>query len=147
MKKIVFAFFLFVVVAAQAADSPIISEKILKAFNETFIDVKNVRWTEVDNIYFAYFLQGDVQVRASYDEKGNLLTTIRYYYEKQLVPAILSKLKKEYAGTTIFLVREISSEEGIIYFITLRNENYWYTVKSDTFGNLEQTEKFERGDK
>ncbi len=109
MKKIVFASLLFVTIAAQATVIPV-NEKILKAFKETFIYAEDVVWQERDNFYQANFWQGEMNIRARYDQQGNLVSTIRYYYEKQLPPAIVAKIKKAYSGKAIFGVTEVSSE-------------------------------------
>ncbi|MES1224462.1 MAG: hypothetical protein ABUT20_53700 [Bacteroidota bacterium] len=146
MIKILLASFLFTAILARAATPPEVNEKILKAFKETFIYAEDVVWQEKDNSYQVNFWQGEVNIRARYDELGNLLSTIRYYYEKQLPPSILSKVKRKYAGKTIFGITEVSSEEDLSYFITLRDDKNWYTVKSDVFGNLQQTDKFKRAE-
>jgi len=146
MKKILFASLLFATIAAQAAAFPEVNEKILKAFKETFIYAEDVVWQENDNVYQVNFWQGEINVRAHYDQQGNLLGTIRYYYEKQLPPAIVAKIKSKYSGKTIFGVTEVSSDVEINYFVTLRDEKNWYTVKSDVYGNLQQTDKFKRAD-
>jgi hypothetical protein len=146
MKKIVLTSLLFTAVIAQAATPPEINEKILKSFKQTFAYAEDVVWQEKDNSYQVNFWQGEINIRARYDEQGKLLSTIRYYYEKQLPPSVLAKVKSKYAGKTIFGVTEVSSEEEINYFITLRDDTHWYTVKSDVFGSLQQTDKFKRAD-
>ena len=146
MKKILFASLLFAAFTSQAANVPEINEKVLKAFKETFTYAEDVVWQERDHAYQVNFWQGEVNIRARYDDQGNLLSTIRYYFEKQLPPAIVSKIKRKYSGKTIFGVTEVSSDEELTYFVTLRDDNNWYTVKSDAFGNLQQTDKFKRAD-
>ena len=146
MKKIVFASLLFVAFTSQAANIPEINEKVLKAFRETFTYAEDVVWQEKDNSYQVNFWQGEVNIRARYNEQGDLVSTIRYYFEKQLPPAIVSKIKHKYSGKTIFGVTEVSSDEELTYFITLRDDKNWYTVKSDAFGNLQQTDKFKRAE-
>jgi len=146
MKKILLASLLFAAVIAQAATPPDVNEKILKAFKQTFIYAEDVVWQEKDNSYQVNFWQGEINIRARYDEQGKLLGTIRYYYEKQLPPSVLAKVKNKYSGKTIFGVTEVSSDEELNYFITLRDDKNWYTVKSDAFGNLQQTDKFKRAE-
>lgn len=146
MKKIVFALLLFTAIIAQAATPPEVNEKILKAFKETFTYAEDVVWQEKDNAFQVNFWQGEINIRARYDNQGNLIGTIRYYYEKQLPPSIVSKVKNKYAGKVIFGVTEVTTEEEINYFITVRDDKNWYTVKSDAFGNLQQTDKFKRAD-
>jgi hypothetical protein len=145
MKKILFALFMFTAFAVRAADRPLeINQRILKSFSETFTYAEDVVWQENNNQYQANFWQGGINIRARYDEQGNLLETIRYYFEKQLPPTVLSRVKKKYSGKSIFGVTEISSDDAISYFITLQDDRNWYSVRSDAYGNLQETEKFKK---
>ena len=147
MKKIILSAVLLVSIVAVTSASPYeVNEKVLKAFNTTFAKAQDVVWHEYDNIYQANFKQDDIQIRAQYDQEGSLIQTIRYYGERQLLPNIVSRLKKRYAGREIFGVTETSSDEGVAFLVTLKDEKNWYVVKSDVYGNLEQTEKFRRAD-
>jgi predicted RNA binding protein with dsRBD fold (UPF0201 family) len=147
MKKIILSVALLVSIVAGAAVTPAeVNEKVLKAFNETFALAKDVVWQEYENYYQANFKQDDIQMRAQYDEDGELLKTIRYYGEKQLLPNIVSKLKKKYANKEVFGVTETTSSDEVSFVITIKDEKNWYVVKSDVYGNLEQTEKFKRAD-
>jgi len=99
MKKVILSAALLVSIVAIASVSPSeVNEKVLKAFNETFSQAKDVVWHEYDTYFQANFRQDEIQVRAQYDESGALLKTIRYYGEKQLLPNIVAKLKKRYLG-------------------------------------------------
>lgn len=148
MKKIILIAALFVGIAATATTPPYeVSEKILKAFNQDFGQVPDVVWNEFDNIYQANFKEADIQVRAQYDAEGTLIKTIRYYGEKQLLPNIVSKLKKKYTNREIFGVTETSSDNEVNFIVTLKDDKNWYVVKSDVYGNLELTDKFKRADK
>jgi hypothetical protein len=147
MKKIILSVALLVSLVAGAAVSPSeVNEKVLKAFNETFALAKDVVWQEYEDFYQANFKQDDIQIRAQYDEEGGLIKTIRYYGEKQLLPNVVSKMKKKYANKEIFGVTEITSPNEVSFVITVKDEKNWYVVKSDVYGNLEQTEKFKRAD-
>jgi len=147
MKKVIYLAALLIGVAATAAPSPnTISEKVLKAFNETFTSAQDVTWHEYDQYAQANFRQDDVQVRAQYDAEGKLLKTIRYYSEKQLLPNIVSKIKQRYAGKVINGVTETSSDEDVSFVISLKDDKNWYIVKSDVYGNLQQVEKYKRAD-
>jgi hypothetical protein len=147
MKKVILSIALLVSIVAGASVSPSeVNEKVLKAFNETFAKATDVVWHEYESYYQANFKQDEIQVRAQYDESGALLKTIRYYGEKQLLPNIVSKLKKKYADREIFGVTETTSPDEVNFLITLKDTKNWYVVKSDVYGNLEQTEKFKRAD-
>lgn len=129
--------------AATAATPPEVNDKVLKAFNETFTNAKDVTWEEfANNNCQANFKMNEIIVKVLYDDNGNLLQTMRYYTEKNLPPNILAKLKKKYPGKDVFAVTEITNDTELSYNITLRDENNWYVVKSDYLGNLQQTSKF-----
>jgi hypothetical protein len=144
MKKLIYLAVLLTGLSAAATTPPEISAKVLKAFKETFGSPDNVTWKEMDNSCQANFKISEVQVRASYDNEGNLLETVRYYGEQTLPPNILSKLKKAYKDKEVFGVTEISSDNDLAYHITLKDEKHWYTIKSDPYANFQQTSKFKR---
>jgi len=143
MKKIIYLAVLMTGLVVTAAATPDVSEKIIKAFNETFSTAQNVTWQEFDNKNCqANFKLDEVIVKALYDKEGELLETIRYYSEKTLPQNITAKLKKKYSGKEIFGITEIAGENDISYYITLKDDKNWYTVKSDPYGNLGQINKF-----
>jgi hypothetical protein len=146
MKKLIYLAVMLISITATATP-PEISEKVLKAFKETFANAEEVTWKEMDNSCQANFKVSEVQVRAVYDNEGNLLETVRYYGEKNLPPNILARMKKKYAGKEIFGVTEISSDSEISYHVTLKDDKNWYTIKADPYGNTQQVDKFKRADK
>jgi hypothetical protein len=147
MKKIILSAALLISIAAVASVSPAeVNEKVLKAFHETFTKAQDVVWNEYGNYYQANFKLDEIQVRAQYDENGSLLRTMRYYTEKQLLPNIVSRLRKRYASKEIFGVTEVTSDNEVSFIISLKDDKNWYIVKSDAYANLEQTDKFKRAD-
>jgi hypothetical protein len=148
MKKIIYLAFLLTGFVATAAPAPSeVNEKILKAFSETFTTAQEVSWHEFDGYSQANFVVDKIQVRAQYAEDGRLIRAIRYYSEKELLPTIVAKLRKKYAGKDIAGVTESSSDDEVSFVINIKDENNWYIVKSDVYGNLQQTDKFKRADK
>lgn len=148
MKKIIYLAFLLTGFVATAAPAPTeINEKVLKAFKETFTAAQDVSWHEYEEYAQVNFVVDKIQIRAQYAEDGRLLRTIRYYSERELLPNVVAKLKKKYAGKEISGVTESSSDDEVSLVINIKDENNWYIVKSDVYGNLQQTEKFKRADK
>lgn len=148
MKKVLLIAAVLTGLIAAASPAPSeVNEKVLKAFKETFAKAQAVTWHEYDEYFQANFKQNEVQIRAQYDAEGKLLRTIRYYGEQQLLPNIVAKLKKKYEGKELIGVTETSSDDEVSFVINLRDDKSWYTVKSDIYGNLQQTEKFKRADK
>ena len=144
MKKLMIIAVVFLATAAYANTPPEVNKKVLKAFQETFTRAEDVVWHEFDNYFQVNFWQGDINLRVKYDPNGNVISTIRYYYEKQLPPNILTSVKKNYAGKKIFGVTEVTNQSSIRYVLTLEDKTHWYTVESDAFGNLKRTDKFRK---
>ena len=148
MKRIIYLAFLLTGFAATAEASPSeVNEKILKAFIETFTAAQNVTGQEYEEYSQANFSIDKVQVRAQFAEDGRLIRTLRYYSERELLPNIVARLKKKYMGKEIAGVTESSSDDEVSFVINIKDENNWYIVKSDVYGNLQQTDKFKRADK
>lgn len=144
MKRILLAALLFAGIAASAGTTP--NEKVLKAFKETFTNAEKVVWQDLDNKFQANFWQNSVNVRAKYDDDGNLLEITRYYSEKNLPPIILTKLKKRYPSRTVFGVTELTTQDEVTYYISMKDDKNWYTVESDAVGSMEQTDKYKRAE-
>ena len=148
MKKIMLIAVIITSITSFDANTPAaVNEKVLKPFKETFTVAEDITWHEYDDYVQANFRQNQIQVRAMYNEDGQLLRTTRYYGESNLLPNITAKLKKKYNGKEIFGVTEVSSSEEVTFVINLKDEDHWYIVKSDVYGNLTQTDKFKRADK
>jgi|SRR5687768_7211883 hypothetical protein len=148
MKKVIYLAFLLTGFVATAAPAPSeVNEKVLKAFKATFTAAQDVSWHEYEDYTQANFVVDKIQVRAQYAEDGRLIRTIRYYTERELLPNIVAKLKNRYGGKEISGVTESSSDDEVSFTVNIKDEKNWYIVKSDVYGNLQQTEKFKRADK
>lgn len=146
MKKVFLFAGLLAGMIAFATPAPEPTEKVLKAFKETFSSAKDITWHEYSNFIQANFRQNEMQIRAQYSDDGTLLKTIRYYGEKNLPANIFAKLKKKYRSQEIYGVTETVCSDEVTFVINLRDGENWYTVKSDVYGNLELTDKFKRAD-
>ena len=144
MKKIIFADVFSALSLSLLAADPGVDQKVLAAFNKTFQNVQEVSWTEFDNSYQVSFKQNTISSKITYDKQGNIVSTIRYYFEEQLPLMILSKVKNKYASQKIHGVVEVSSEQGTFFHITLVNETHWTTIKADAYGNLAVENKFKK---
>jgi hypothetical protein len=121
-----------------------ISQKALQSFRSVFAEATNVKWSEYPDHYFVSFSQNDMLIKVTYDKDGNLLNSTRYYKEQRLPLNILYRVKKSYPSKKIDMVTEVSNPEGTAYFIQLKDDKNWTTIKADESGNLEVTDKFRK---
>jgi hypothetical protein len=127
-----------------ANDGFTISDKLLQAFRQTFPDAKQVKWVEEPNGYQVSFRQNDILTKVEYDKDAHFVSSLRYYSEKNLPVTIICQLQKKYAGKTVWGVTEMSTESSTEYFVKLVDDHDWYTVRSDSEGNMTTVEKYKK---
>lgn len=142
MKKILLAAIVFASGFSAMADDP--NQKVLDAFNKTFPQVKEVAWTENEHSYEVKFKQNEILSKVTYDMNGNIIKTLRYYYEQNLPLLVLSKVKSKFNDKKIFGVTEESSEEGTYYHIILEDEKHWINITADSYGGIKVNKKFNK---
>ena len=121
-----------------------VNEKVLRAFQETFPVVNEVKWKEYSNYYTVSFKQHNIQSEVRYDKEGNFLSSLRYYQEDMLPLSVLHQIKKKYSTKSIFGVTELIVGTDVAYFIKLEDAKSWLTVKADQQGNLSVYEKLRK---
>ena len=145
MKKILLAALILGFGLRSLAANPVnVNEKVLKAFNKTFVNVSDIIWSEAGDYYYVNFKQNEVVVRATYDKQGNMVNSLRYYKEDQLPILILSKVKNRFSDKSIYAITEETNESGVHYHITLQDEKHWVMIISDSYGNISVDKKYDK---
>jgi hypothetical protein len=142
MKKILFAALVLSCSFRVFANDP--NEKVLKAFNKTFPHVQEVSWSENPHSYDVRFKQNEITAKVTYDKEGNIIRTLRYYYEQQLPILVLTKVKDRFSEKKIYGVTEESSDAGTFYHITLEDEKTWTDITADSYGTITVDKKFKK---
>lgn len=137
MKKIAFLAVAALLSAGVYANTPNVTEKVLKAFRETFAAAENISWYEANDQYSVRFSQSDVRYIVYYNKNGRIVASMRFYEPSLLPMNILSGLKKYNPNKSLFGVTEITSGENVAYFIKAEDSKYLYTIKADAYGNSE----------
>ncbi|MGZ3847004.1 MAG: hypothetical protein ACXVLT_13450 [Flavisolibacter sp.] len=143
MKQILLAAVIAVSFSFTAkADDP--NQKVLNAFNKTFQNVKEVAWTENEHTFEVKFKQNEILSKVTYDTDGNIVRTLRYYYEDNLPLLVVSKVKSKFNDKKIFGVTEQSSEEGTFYHIILEDDTHWINITADSYGSIKVDSKYKK---
>ncbi len=116
----------------------------MQAFTETFKNAREVVWYEHPNSYEVKFKQNEIVSRVSYDNEGNIVRSIRYYYEDNLPLYIREKLKKDFRNKKIFGITELANANEINYFIVLEDDKNWFQVHSGSNGEISLLKKFNK---
>ena len=107
-----------------------VTPSVLKSFQTTFSDAKDVEWIVGETLYKARFeLNGQV-VMAYYNTQGSLLAITRNITSHQLPLALQTALKKGHESLWITELFEMSNDQGTVYYATLENAENKVVLKS-----------------
>ena len=131
MKPLLIAFtFLASVVAQQSfAQTNEVSPVILKAFNLTYSNVSNVKWSKVNDLYKAEFRLNDQEASTFYNADGSIVASSRFITPAQLPMLLQTKLdkNKDYKVTGLF---EVANAEGSHYYAVIEDAKTIITLQS-----------------
>jgi len=133
-------------VNAGAVHSASIDPRVLKAFSLAFPSATNAKWYEDANGYTVAFSSPQISGVAIYNKEGELVKVRRSYSKELLALPIQISVKKNYPDKLISGITEVTTEDGIIYEITLKDQDHWYKLLSDDHGRLEMVQKFRRAE-
>ncbi len=132
--------------AVASPVKPVVSERIQETFTATFKSAANVSWSETANSAEAFFTVNDVKTRATFDAKGNLTQTVRYYKKDKLSSAVLAGVTSAFHGMEIHGITEVSNKNGVNYRIVLKNNKHYSHINANSAGDTELVTKYKRGD-
>lgn len=114
---------------------PVVSEKLLQDFHESFPDAERINWQESKDRYIVSFVEQGISNRITYKANGDFISSFRNYGERELPYYLVNGLKKKYPGQKIFGVTEITTNSGINYFVKLEGPRFWITVSLNSEGD------------
>src|SRR5256885_13412006 len=94
---------------------------VSKSFQDSYKDAKEVKWTEVSNLYKAYFIIDGQAISAFFDENGKLVASSRNISVLQLPISLQIVLKNKYSGYQVNDLFEIDNEIGNTYYVTIES--------------------------
>ena len=145
MKKLFVLFYSLMIGVSSFAYSGInVNEKLLQTFKERFPNAEQVSWTELPGSYVVNFMEDGVRTNIIYDKDGAFVRSTRYYQEQNLPYYLLTTIKKKYSGKKIFSVTEVSTPDGIEYYVKLEDAKIWLTILLDNDGILGVVEKYKK---
>jgi hypothetical protein len=106
-----------------------VNSKALRHFTEAYPNSSEVRWVKLATGFRVHFTSEGIDTRIYYNEKGTPEATVRYYYEKNMSPAIRHQVKTRYYDFEIFLITEITAGDKTAYLIKMEDKTCWKTVR------------------
>lgn len=122
-----------------------VNTMVTESFSKAFPGVANVIWSKSENTTWGYFKQQGVPVRVSYNQKGRLLYTIKYFGQSQVSEFIQNSLVREGYKMAVVQVTEIKSRYNTFNLVKMEDKNSIVTVKIDAAGDVSVYEEFNKG--
>ena len=132
MKKLVIAFTLFACVftKSSAASDGIVTPEVLKSFQSKFSTATNADWSLAEDLYKVQFALNGQTVIAYYKEDGTMTALTRNITSAQLPISLQTGLKNDYKAYWVADLFELSTEEGVQYYVTLEDADSKLILKS-----------------
>ena len=109
-----------------------IKPAVLRTFEKTFANAKNVEWTITTNMYKARFEMSGQMVTAYYTSSGQQLAVTRNITSHQLPLTLQTAMKNEYPGHWITNLFELTNDEGTTYYVTLEDAETKIVLQSQS---------------
>lgn len=150
--------------SAQTGKNPELSFWVSNAFQRDFQNAKNVSWEKLNDTYVASFITRKNEMKAYYQNDGNLVGTSRSVVVDDLPDEIIRTIGKRFREYTIQNAVEYSpylliagnslkehalgidgSDEGTLYFLQISDAQSEKLVKVPTRGNIEILKVTQKG--
>jgi hypothetical protein len=149
MKKFLILFYsLLVVTSSFAGPGRDIDEKLVRSFNASFPQARNVNWHQSDDFSLVYFIENGIRSKIAYDKNGTLVQFTRSYEEQNLPYPVQFKVKRRFPDKKIFGITEIltisGQESQVEYYVKMEDAKNWVTTRIDGDGELTIVEKYRK---
>jgi hypothetical protein len=125
-------------VGAFANKGEDVPARVKTALQKDFSNALNVTWEKTDSLYSATFYWNSFEVTATFNDKGELLSTFRILDFAQLPLKVSLAITEKYNGYTIKgHIAEVVNEDGTFYHFSLENEKKVLALISSNVGELE----------
>ncbi|UKJ06496.1 hypothetical protein [Solitalea lacus] len=117
------------ITVTSTASGSEVSAKVTKAFSETFKNVKDVRWYEINKRYLVKFIMDDLRNHAVYAKNGHLIYQITYGFEKNLPMDLSAQVKDKYYSYDIVSAINIKQDGHNAWIVNLEDIRYLLMVR------------------
>ena len=98
-----------------------LTDRAAASFQKDFHRASNVSWAVTNNYVQATFILDRETLFAYYDFQGNLIGLIHHILTSSLPVNLQKDIKKHYANYWVSELFQITSENGVYYYIQLKN--------------------------
>jgi hypothetical protein len=137
MKKIILSLAIVLTLFSTAfANHPVrVTEQAAAAFHKDFHKASDVKWAVKDDYVVAKFILDEQTLFAYYDFQGNLIGLVHHILTSSLPASLQKDIKKRYSNYWVSELFQVTSEEGVYYYIQLKNADETIVLSNEgTYG-------------
>jgi hypothetical protein len=136
------------VTSISNSDSPSIEKidvntRVVGAFVRTFDNATNVNWSKLGKNFLATFRIAEIERRALFTKKGNMLYSIVYGTEADLPLETRKLVKSVYLDYTIATAIEVKEDSRTIWVVRLEDPRSLIFIRVED-GEIEQTKHYQK---
>jgi len=120
---------LLVTKSVKAGDEKI-NPVITNAFQRSFSDVKEVKWSEANGFYKAEFMYNNQYMTSYFNGDGELVANTQQISSESLPTRLQASLKKYMDHYWITDLFKVTTEEGTVYYVNLKSGDEVITLQS-----------------
>jgi hypothetical protein len=113
--------------------------RAMRHFLDNFSRATDVKWNREDDYYVANFYSGHSIDKAYYKNNGSFAFCIKHYLAEDLDGGLKSEVLKEFPGSRIMMVTELTTLDNQTYYINIKSGALLKTLRCNDEG-IEITE-------
>jgi hypothetical protein len=118
---------------AKAPDN--VNDRAMAAFQRDFYKASEVHWSANSNCVMASFLLDNQTQYAYYDYQGTLIGVVHHILTSSLPEDLSRDIKKHYSGYWVSELFQVSSEQGVYYYIQMKNADETLVLSTEGTGS------------
>ena len=133
MKKFILSIAVLIALTCTSfAKSPAgVNDRVFASFQKEFNRASEVNWAVTNNYVMATFQLDKEVLYAYYDFQGNLVGLVHHMLTTGLPTDLQKDIRKHYSNYWVSSLFQVTNEEGVSYYIQLRNADESIVLSSD----------------
>ena len=111
-----------------------VPESVMKTFKVMFPNAESISWEDNEEMFTAYFLEGEIEREALFDSEGKWLETSTVIEEESIPEKITAYVDSKYEVDSYESIIKEESPDKILYFLIFETEDDSYEIVVDENG-------------
>jgi hypothetical protein len=105
------------------------NDRVISKFEKFYPNANGESWIKMKNGFAVRFFSNNIQQLVFLTKRGGVISSVRYYTEKELPSDVRGMIRYEYPTYSIKSVREIHASDTKAYLVTIEDATTWKTIR------------------